>query len=65
MLFRALISVSRLTRAGVLSVWQDNYTALHLAVQAGKATVVETLLGHGAQVEIRGTQVSSRERQGS
>ena len=29
---------------------QDNYTALHLAVQAGKSAVVEALLGHGAQV---------------
>lgn len=33
---------------------QDNYTALHVAVQAGKANVVETLLGYGAQVHIRG-----------
>ena len=29
---------------------QDNYTALHLAVQSGKSSVVEALLGHGAQV---------------
>lgn len=34
--------------------YQDNYTALHVAVQAGKANVVETLLGYGAQVHIRG-----------
>jgi len=33
---------------------QDNYTALHVAVQAGKASSVETLLGYGAQVHIRG-----------
>ena len=33
---------------------QDNYTALHLAVEAGKSGVVEALLGHGAQVHIRG-----------
>ena len=33
---------------------QDNHTALHIAVKAGKANVVETLLGHGAQVHIRG-----------
>lgn len=31
----------------------DNYTALHLAVEAGKATVVEALLGQGAKVHIR------------
>ena len=29
---------------------QDNYTALHLAVESGKSSVVEALLGHGAQV---------------
>ena len=29
---------------------QDNYTALHLAVEAGKSADVEALLGHGAQV---------------
>ncbi len=28
---------------------QDNYTALHLSVEAGKSAVVEALLGHGAQ----------------
>ena len=33
---------------------QDNYTGLHLAVEAGKSGVVEALLGHGAQVHIRG-----------
>ena len=33
---------------------QDNYTALHLAVEAGKPAVVETLLGHGATVHIKG-----------
>lgn len=33
---------------------QDNYTALHVAVQAGKASVVETLLGYGADVDIHG-----------
>ena len=31
----------------------DNFTALHLAVEAGKAQVVEALLGHGAKVHIR------------
>ena len=34
--------------------FQDNYTALHLAVEAGKPAVVESVLGHGAQVHIRG-----------
>ena len=34
-------------------VTNDNFTALHLAVEAGKATVVEVLLGLGANVHIR------------
>ena len=38
----------------VLNIFQENYTALHLAVEAGKSAVVEALLGHGAQVHIRG-----------
>ena len=37
-----------------LIFFQDNYTALHLAVEAGKPAVVESVLGHGAQVHIRG-----------
>ncbi len=36
---------------------KDNYTALHLAVEAGKSAVVEALLGHGAQVHIKGEDV--------
>ena len=32
---------------------QDNYTALHLAVESGKSSVVEALLGHGAQVTMK------------
>ena len=36
---------------------QENYTALHLAVEAGKHSVVETLLGQGAQVHIQGTSL--------
>ncbi|KAK6044919.1 ankyrin repeat protein, partial [Cooperia oncophora] len=31
---------------------QDNYTALHVAVQSGKASVVETLLGSGADIHV-------------
>ena len=34
-------------------VTNDNYTALHLAVEAGKSVVCEALLGHGANVHIR------------
>ena len=34
-------------------VTNDNYTALHLAVEAGKSAVVETLLGLGAKVHIK------------
>ena len=34
-------------------VTNENYTALHLAVEAGKSVVVEALLGHGAKVHIR------------
>ena len=36
---------------------QENYTALHLAVEAGKHSVVETLLGQGAQVHIQGNKL--------
>ena len=36
------------------TLWpQDNYTALHLAVESGKSSVVEALLGHGAQVTMK------------
>lgn len=33
---------------------QDNYTALHIAVESGKPAVVETLLGYGADLHVRG-----------
>lgn len=33
---------------------QDNYTALHIAVESCKPGVVETLLGFGAEVHVRG-----------
>lgn len=33
---------------------QDNYTALHIAVESCKPAVVETLLGYGADVHVRG-----------
>ena len=33
---------------------KENYTALHLAVESGQHEVVETLLGEGANVHIRG-----------
>ncbi|VDD86933.1 unnamed protein product [Enterobius vermicularis] len=36
---------------------KDNYTALHVAVQAAKSAVVETLLGFGADVHIRGGSI--------
>ena len=35
----------------------DNYTALHLAVESDKSSVVEALLGHGAQVHVRGGKI--------
>lgn len=34
--------------------FQDNYTALHIAVESAKPAVVETLLGYGADVHVRG-----------
>lgn len=36
------------------SYLQDNYTPLHIAVESCKPAVVETLLGYGADVHIRG-----------
>ena len=33
---------------------QDGYTALHLAVEFGKPLAVQTLLGFGAMVELKG-----------
>lgn len=32
----------------------DNYTALHIAVENAKPAVVETLLGYGAEVHVQG-----------
>lgn len=34
--------------------FQDNHTALHIAVESAKPAVVETLLGFGAEVHVRG-----------
>lgn len=36
------------------AVTNDNYTALHIAVESAKPAVVETLLGYGAEVHVRG-----------
>ncbi len=33
---------------------QDNFTALHIAVESCKPAVVETLLGYGADLHIQG-----------
>lgn len=38
----------------VLYILKDNYTALHIAVESGKPAVVETLLGYGADLHVRG-----------
>lgn len=38
-------------------VTNDNFTALHLAVEAGKSVVVEALLGLGAKVHIKGGKI--------
>ncbi|KAH8334197.1 hypothetical protein KR059_007435 [Drosophila kikkawai] len=35
-------------------LFKDNYTALHIAVESAKPAVVETLLGFGADVHVRG-----------
>jgi len=34
--------------------FQDNYTPLHIAVESVKPAVIETLLGYGADVHVRG-----------
>lgn len=39
-------------------MFQDNFTALHIAVEAVRPNVVETLLGYGAQVHIKGVCVA-------
>ena len=36
------------------TVTSDNFTALHISVECGKAAVVEALLGVGANVHIQG-----------
>lgn len=41
-----------------IGLFQDGYTALHLAVECGKPQVVQMLLGYGAQVEFKGGKVS-------
>lgn len=38
----------------LITYFKDNYTALHIAVESCKPAVVETLLGYGADVHIRG-----------
>ena len=35
--------------------WQDGWTALMSAAQDGHSNVVETLLQHGASVDMKGT----------
>lgn len=42
-----------------LCLLQDNYTALHIAVESAKPAVVETLLGYGAEVHVRGNELYS------
>lgn len=41
-------------RVQVDATTNDNYTALHIAVENAKPAVVETLLGYGAEVHVRG-----------
>jgi ankyrin repeat protein len=44
--------------ANVIGLFQDGFTALHLAVECGKPQVVQMLLGYGAQVEFKGGKAS-------
>lgn len=46
--------------APVDAMTKDGYTALHLAVQHCKPLAVQTLLGYGAAVELKGGQVNTR-----
>ena len=50
--------ISKLLEKGekVDATTNDNYTALHIAVEYGQPKVVETLLGFGAQVHIKGNR---------
>ena len=42
-----------------LDIFQDNFTALHIAVEHCKPLAVQTLLGFGAKVELKGGKVNS------
>lgn len=46
--------IGRLARRFSCECFQDNYTPLHIAVESAKPNVVETLLGYGADVHVRG-----------
>lgn len=41
---------------------QDNYTPLHIAVESVKPAVIETLLGYGADVHVRGKSIGIQRR---
>lgn len=41
---------------------QDNYTPLHIAVESVKPAVIETLLGYGADVHVRGKSIGIQHR---
>lgn len=41
-------------------VVQEQYTALHLAVEHGRHQAVQTLLGYGAQVQLKGGKVNDK-----
>lgn len=52
--------VIQLRKASPDFLFQDNYTALHIAVESAKPAVVETLLGYGAEVHVRGASARPR-----
>lgn len=53
----AVVKALLLKGAHVDATTKDRRTALHIAVQSCKPLVVQTLLGFGAQVQLKGGQV--------
>jgi len=49
-----MLKYLRANTSSIMFDFQDNYTPLHIAVESVKPAVIETLLGYGADVHVRG-----------